>query len=424
VGELLIAEDAVTSGSVYDCYVLGLFYDSVSFPVRRRHEFSLYWFSYRSLFPPLPPYPITTDAGWGCMLRASQMLLAEGIRRHARGRLWQPSTAARDDKFDESILTAFADQPSKTCPFSIHALCRAGLGHDKYPGEWVGPQAACHVLRDAIDVADDSSALWGDKRIKVFVAEGSCLYVDEVENYMTPPAAAAVAVAAASRGGSNTAATTTAATRDLTDSDPFDPLFHPPPVPDAPPVVWTKALIVLVPLCFGNFRTMKQASREKRGKIKDFFAMEQCLGALGGTPRHAIWFYGCSSNDGAETALYGLDPHTVQFGPGMNRNGTVALSKDYRKSVHTNGCSTQMNDIDPTLALGFYVQDRAAFLDLVVALKGGICRKGARGMLFGVEDYKPDYESNVGVMDDLMGGGASGDESGGDLSDEDDFVII
>jgi len=74
LGELLIMESpANLPANPYDCHVLGVFYDCVSYPVRRRHEYSLYWFSYRSMFPNMTPYPISTDAGWGCMLRASQV---------------------------------------------------------------------------------------------------------------------------------------------------------------------------------------------------------------------------------------------------------------------------------------------------------------------------------------------------------------
>jgi cysteine protease ATG4 len=49
---------------------------------------SILWFTYRSGFPRIMPYPLESDAGWGCMLRCAQMLMAAGLQRHLLGADW------------------------------------------------------------------------------------------------------------------------------------------------------------------------------------------------------------------------------------------------------------------------------------------------------------------------------------------------
>jgi len=143
---------------------------------------------------------------------------------------------------------------------------------------------------------------------QVFVADGGNLYVEEVEKYMrieefppSPPPPPDNLASSSSSGG-------------------FDPLCNPPPRSDFPEPCWSGSLLLLVPLRFGNVKTMGSLSAARRAKLVDYFKIEAGVGVLGGTPRHAIWFYGCdvgdSTQQGENNTLYGLDPHTVQVSEG------------------------------------------------------------------------------------------------------------
>ena len=80
---------------------------------------SRYWFTYRKGFAQIGGNGPSTDQGWGCMLRAGQMMLAETISQIKLSRDYKWKLDSENETYQE-IISLFLDTHSS--PVSIQQV--------------------------------------------------------------------------------------------------------------------------------------------------------------------------------------------------------------------------------------------------------------------------------------------------------------
>ncbi|XP_023233737.1 cysteine protease ATG4C-like isoform X1 [Centruroides sculpturatus] len=143
------------------------------------------WFTYRREFPTLAGSNLTTDCGWGCMLRSGQMLLAQALVCHFLGREWKWNTSQTpmNEVYHRMIIKWFADHPCSGSPFSVHKLVSLGENSGKKAGEWYGPASVAYILKQAVENAAKEIPLLDS--ICIYVAQDCTIYKQDVFDLCT-----------------------------------------------------------------------------------------------------------------------------------------------------------------------------------------------------------------------------------------------
>ncbi|ELU16134.1 hypothetical protein CAPTEDRAFT_228011 [Capitella teleta] len=267
----------------------------------KRDFSSKIWFTYRKDFPKLYGSPLTSDVGWGCMLRTAQMIIAQALVMHYLGRDWTIHHTQQNRKetmLHRQIIRLFGDFPGNDSPFSIQALVRIGVDHGKRPGDWYGPASVAYVVRDAINQVPDFHPLLS--QVCVYVAPDCTVYIQDVIDLCTQ---------------------------------------H-----------W-KAVVILVPVRLGGEALNPIYSQ----CVQSLLAHELCLGIIGGRPKHSLYFVGWQE----EKLLY-LDPHFCQDTVDT-RFRDFPTSTYHCLSPR----KLALQKMDPSCTLGFYIPTHAAFNRLV-----------------------------------------------------------
>ncbi|CAF1238091.1 unnamed protein product [Rotaria sordida] len=274
---------------------------------------SRFWFTYRSGFAPIGgPSGPTKDAGWGCMMRCGQMMLAEAYLRFflPAGRYfrWRPNIS---DPMYWEILNMFIDKRHSS--YSIQQIVQMGNSEGKNIGQWFGPNTIAQVLRR---IASNEF----DKQVHVHVAMDNTLALDEIRKLCQKNSQIPNLIKK-----SNDSQTT-----------------------------W-KPLVIIIPLRLG----LNDVNIEYIDQLKLCFRLPQTLGFIGGKPNHAHYFIGYLQND---ELLY-LDPHVTQM-----HVDTTVISDD--SSYHCDRINRmKFSGLDPSLALAFGCKTESEFDDLIMKLR-------------------------------------------------------
>ncbi|GFH61592.1 hypothetical protein CTEN210_18068 [Chaetoceros tenuissimus] len=445
-------------------YILGKTYHVIhEYHARRDDEANLFWFTYRCDFLEMKPYNMTSDAGWGCMYRAAQMILGQALRMHYKDREWRADKnllKKRQDSFMRDLLTWFADYPTARklqwrngakyfvsggeSWYSLHNMVAAACArYDVLCGDWIGPTTAALVIRDILQLhsreiskSSDNSDSSDLNLFQVYVASEGTIYRSDLQDLLIAKQDAVVLEnnskqqTKADKKNSNT----------KTDPKYNHPLYESPVASleseKQVPVEWDSSLLILIPLRLG-LKDFDASTYRK--SIAHVLSFPQSVGFIGGKPRHALWFYGATS-DGSR--VYGLDPHTVQRAPRRRLNisndanvkrfhNEILFTDEYLRSIHcSKGSSMNMSRIDPSLALGFYCRDVHEFEDLHQRLKGMKQSEDFAKVpeLFTIVDKKPNYDADISAcMMDMMEGSSLGDNvqaSNATHDVEDEYIML
>ncbi|ERN17015.1 cysteine protease ATG4 isoform X1 [Amborella trichopoda] len=299
------------------------------------------WITYRKGFETIGDLKLTSDAGWGCMIRSSQMLVAQALLSHHLGRSWSKPTHKPFDPEYVAILHLFGD--SEASSLSIHNLLKYGKGYGLAAGSWLGPYAMCRTWETLARISREQIHL-GDRNVSLPMA----LYVVSGDED-------------GERGGAPVLC--------IEDAERICASFCGGQESWAP-------LLLLVPLVLG----LDKVNPRYIPSLWATFTFPQSTGILGGKPGASTYIVGVQDDQ----ALY-LDPHEVQSVVNIDPGNLEAETSSYHCNVVR---QMPFDTIDPSLAIGFYCRDKDDFEDFCTRA-AEIASNSNGAPLFTVTNSKP-----------------------------------
>lgn len=326
---------------------------------------------------------LTTDSGWGCMLRTGQSLLANALIEVHLGREWRkvpapasernaPATEGEKALWLEHrachaqyhrVLSWFMDDASLACPFGVHRMAREGKRLGKEVGEWFGPSTAAGAIRTLVDAFPESG-------IGVSVATDGVIYQSDVKRVAT---------------------------------------LGPPQQENG--ATWQRPVLILIGVRLG----LEGVNPMYYDSIQQLFAFPQSVGIAGGRPSSSYYFVGYQGD-----SLYYLDPHHVRPAipfkhppPRVTQSSTSQEESDeWWAHAYTDTESSTfhcdrpkrmpMRSMDPSMLLAFLVKDEASLDDLTSRVKS------MPKAIFSIQQHMPRWMREDGDEAGLVEDGQDG----------------
>lgn len=307
-----------------------------------------------------------TDVGFGCMLRALQMLLAHSLRL----------TCVEED--DEAWLTLFVGSASSLADslrakpgyaemialfsdanegmFSLSQLVKAGSKFGIHSWSWYSPRIACLIACDIMNSGDDGALI-------IHVATDRTVFQLECETLF--------------EGGS-------------TEGE------H------------GKAVLLLIPARLGA----ETIEEHLRGQLVSWLRDPRCVGLIGGPGSRGLYSFATTEDD----TLLCLDPHTtIRMEMGDVPNSPP--SDEFIHACHNDSLGeVTVEELNPECALGFLFKDKGSFVRWAAVhrtdAKAESSRSGAIFTVFEGAPPKKDFPSR------------SSNEGSDGEDEEDDWKVI
>ncbi|GAA6009833.1 cysteine protease ATG4 [Rhodotorula paludigena] len=287
---------------------------------------------------------LSSDAGWGCMLRTGQSLLANALTKVHLGRDWRrplapaaTTSAVPSAATYARLLSLFLDDPSPVSPFSVHRFALEGKRLGKEVGEWFGPSTAAGAIKTLVNAYEPAG-------LRVVSCVDGAVYGSEV--------AAASAV----------------------DGEE-----------------WKKPVLVLVNLRLG----IDGVNPIYHEAIKGIFRFPQSVGIAGGRPSSSYYFVGAQAN-----SLFYIDPHhprpairlvlpsepalvdaaqSIPLAPSSVPDNLAMQLDSFLLSAYPDAAwatyhcdrvrKCALTSLDPSMLLGFVIEDERDWTDFVGRVK-------------------------------------------------------